>query len=509
MNTTIRSGQRRTTLAELSARASRAATAFTSVGATDGAGVALLLRNDFEFFEASIATRRCGAYVVPINWHFSGEEVEFILRDADTRVLVVHADLLEPVANNIPDGVHVRVVPTPPEIAAAYSVSGASCDVSSDHLEWRAWIDGFEPMETPASPLGGTMLYTSGTTGQPKGVRRAPLEDETLLPYYRAVAETFGIDPGMRAVMTGPLYHSAPNAYANVGLRLGCDLLLMPRFDAEELLRLIESERLTHMHMVPTMFVRLLRLPEAVRSRYDLSSLQSIVHGAAPCPTDVKRQMIDWWGPLIREYYGSTEGSLIAGSTSEQWLSRPGTVGKARSGARIEIQDDEGRVLPVGEVGEVYARLDAMPNFTYHKRDADRAAIERGGLLTNGDLGYLDEDGYLYLCDRKRDMIISGGVNIYPAEIEAVLIEHPSVLDCAVFGVPHPEFGESVACAIQRQPESRLDEAGVRSHLTGRIAKFKIPETIAFHESLPRQDNGKIYKQALREPYWADSGRRI
>ena len=469
--------------------------------------MALLLRNDLAFFEATEACRLSGAYMVPINWHFTAEEVEYILRDSDACVLVVHADLLAGVASVVPAGTHTLVVPTPPELEAAYRIDGA-LSAPPKHC-WDDWRDVFEPLEAPAVPPGTNMLYTSGTTGRPKGVRRAPMEPTEADAYYDLVQRSFGIRPGMRSLLTGPLYHAAPFAHAHIGFRDGCDLLLMPRFDAEELLALIESERLTHMHVVPTMFVRLLRLPETTRRRYDVSSLACVVHGAAPCPVEIKRAMIDWWGPVIREYYGSTEASTSHSVSAREWLERPGTVGRAMPGVRVRIQSEDGRGLGPNEEGEIFVRVPGSPQFTYHRRDEERRAIEHDGLLTNGDIGYVDDAGYLFICDRKRDMIISAGVNIYPAEIESALLAHPSVRDCAVFGIPDPEFGERIMAAIEAQPEADLDAAALCSFLEGRLARYKIPSGFEFHEALPRLDNGKIYKQSLRAPFWAESDRRI
>lgn len=509
MEDRICSGERQLSKSDLQAHAARVAAGYSSLGVEENASVGIMLRNDLAYFEAMMGARLSGATAVPVNWHLSGEEVNFILRDADVRVLLVHADLLAMVEAHIPDDVEVLVAATPPEVAAAYRIAPDRCRVPAGRLEWHAWLQAFEPIDRPAERPGGPMLYTSGTTGRPKGVRRASMSNDALLTFHHASARTFGIREGMRAVATGPLHHSAPNAYANIGVRLGCYLRLMPCFDAEALLRLIESERLTHMHMVPTMFVRLLRLAEDIRNRYDLSSLESVVHGAAPCPNDIKRRMIEWWGPVIREYYGSTEASMTTAATSEEWLERPGTVGRAVSGARVEIHDERGRVQAPGEVGEIYVRLSMAPEFTYHKRDDDRRAVERDGLVTNGDVGYLDEDGYLFICDRKRDMIISGGVNIYPAEIEAVLLGHPGVRDCGVFGIPHHEYGETIAAAIEKEPRAALDEETVRRYLSEHLARFKVPSVVTFHDALPREDNGKIYKRRLRAPYWRDAGRNI
>ena len=283
----------------------------------------------------------------------------------------------------------------------------------------------------------------------------------------------------------------------------------MERFDPEEFLALIEKHSITQTQVVPTMFVRMLKLPQPDRTRHDLSSLRWVVHAAAPCPPQVKRGMIEWLGPVVAEYYGATESGAVVACTSEEWLAHPGTVGRPVDGARVRIYDDAGRPLPTGQVGEVYMRLDAIPDFTYHGKDAQRREIERDGLITCGDVGYLDDEGYLYPCDRKRDLVISGGVNIYPAEIEAVLIGLPGVQDCAVFGIPDDEFGESLAAIIAPMDGETPSAAEIRAGLSEHLAGYKIPRHIEFRGDLPREDSGKIFKRKLREPFWRDAGRSI
>jgi long-chain acyl-CoA synthetase len=275
------------------------------------------------------------------------------------------------------------------------------------------------------------------------------------------------------------------------------------------MLALIERHRISHMHVVPTMFVRLLKLPEAVRKRYDLSSLRFVVHGAAPCPPPVKRAMIEWWGPVIHEYYGSTETGIPAWISAEESLAHPGAAGRVLPGASVKIFDDAGRELPPGETGEIYVRATYAPDFTYQGQDAMRREVAKGDLITVGDVGWLDRDGYLYLCDRKRDMVISGGVNIYPAEIEAALVQHPAVQDCAVFGIPDEEFGESLCAHVELQPGKAAGAEEIRAFLAKQLAKFKIPKTIVFADALPREDSGKIFKRKLRAPYWEKAGRAI
>tara|TARA_A100001037_G_C15028981_1_gene579954 strand:- start:146 stop:1114 length:969 start_codon:yes stop_codon:yes gene_type:complete len=311
----------------------------------------------------------------------------------------------------------------------------------------------------------------------------------------------FALRKGIRALMTGPMYHSAPNAYARAVILLGGSLILMPRFDAEECLQLIERYEITHMHMVPTMFVRLLQLTNEQKQKYDLSSLESVVHGAAPCPPQVKIDMINWWGPIIYEYYGSTEASLITIVDSQEWLKRKGTVGKPLPETEVHILDENGDNLEAGKIGDIYVNMPVSPGFTYHKDSAKRASIEIRGLITNGDRGSLTEEGYLYLADRKADMVISGGVNIYPAEIEALLLTMPGLRDCAVFGIPDLEFGEKLVAAIEPIPDVKIKESEVRSFLANQLARFKVPKIVKFYDKLPREDSGKIFKRFLRQDF--------
>jgi long-chain acyl-CoA synthetase len=319
-----------------------------------------------------------------------------------------------------------------------------------------------------------------------------------------------GIEPPrICTVMTGPMYHSAPNAFGGFAIRAGGEVILQPRFDPEELLQLIERYKVTHLHMVPTMFVRLLKLPEEVRRCYDLSSLQFVVHAAAPCPPHVKRAMIEWWGPVINEYYGSTETSAVVFCSSEDWLKHPGTVGKPLQDVSLRILREDGSNAAAGEAGDVYCRATKLADFTYHGDDEKRRKAERAGLISVGDIGYLDADGYLFLCDRRNHMVISGGVNIYPAEIENEILKLGGVADCAVFGVPDEEFGEALCAHIQPQPGVTLDAASLRAELSRHLARYKIPKLIEFSPELPREDSGKIFKRKLRDPYWAQAGRSI
>jgi len=504
----LASGARTLSASAFAERIARAASGFAALGVRQGDCVALLLRNDFAFLEASLAAVRLGAYAVPINWHFKGDEVAYVLADCAAKVLVAHADLLAPVAGAIPAGVEVLTVSTPAEIAASYGCAPGG--VLHGATEWDSWLAGHAPWQGAPLPQASSMIYTSGTTGRPKGVRRQPLtaELEARMADYRE--RVYGLSPGVRTMIPGPLYHSAPNAFALRAARVASLIALMPRFDPEAFLALVEKHRIEAMFMVPTMFVRLLKLPAEVRKRYDLSSLKFVMHAAAPCPMEIKRAMIEWLGPVIHEFYGSTESGAVTVVDSNEWLERPGTVGQAVRGGEVRIYDDAGQRLGAGEVGEIYTRLEFLPEFTYHQLPEKRAEIDRDGFITSGDVGYLDEAGYLFLCDRKRDMVISGGVNIYPAEIEAALINCPGVKDCAVFGVPDGEFGEALLAVIEAQPGIAPPSiVEVRTYLAQHLADYKVPRRIELRSDLPREDSGKIFKRRLRDPYWANAGRAI
>lgn len=496
---------------ELNRRALKAASGLRSLGVGTGDRIGLLLRNDHEYFEAAMAAAAIGAAPVPINWHGSPEEVAYVVGDSSSRVLVAHADLLTNIRDALPVDVAVLGVPTPPSIAAKYGVTPDRAALASDVIEWAQWRDAFEPLDQVHAGELTTMIYTSGTTGHPKGVRRIPgTHDAAIAPDYIAdVVRLFGLWPGVRTIIPGPMYHSAPYAYAMSAARTYDGfVVLQDRFDPEELLALIERHRITSIYMVPTMFVRLLRLAPEVRARYDLSSLRHVSHTAAPCPPDVKRELIEWLGPIVSEFYGSTEVGLIVGCDSDEWLAHPGTVGKALASCDIEIIGEDGP-RPAGESGEVFVRAKGHTDFTYEGKSDARDEVERDGLITCGDVGFFDEDGFLYLCDRVRDMIISGGVNIYPIEIEACLLKLPGVADCAVFGIPDDEYGESIVAAVKLEPDVSLSQSDLQAHVREHLAGFKVPKLVTFHDSLPREDSGKMFKRKLRAPYWEGVGRSI
>lgn len=504
------SGKRRLPHEQLQINAARVARGLNRLGVGEGDAIAMVLRNDFAFFEAAFGAGLVGAYAVPINWHFKADEVRYILEDSGAKLVIVHADLLPQLEGGIPDDVTVLGVTTPPEIAAAYQVGGEAARVPGGTSDWDDWLAGFEPWQEEPRAARGNVIYTSGTTGNPKGVFREPSTPE-MAAASMAIYQKLGafLEPSNRTVVTGPVYHSAPNAFALSAVGSGAGVILQPRFDPEELLKTIEEERITHLHMVPTMFVRLLKLPEEVKGRYDLSSLQFVVHAAAPCPPDVKKGMIEWWGPIIHEYYGGTESGAVVFCNSGEALRKPGTVGRALPGCVIKIIDENDRECAPGDVGEIFVVNQEGPDFTYRNQEDKRREMDRGGLMTLGDVGYLDEDGFLFISDRVRDMVISGGVNIYPAEIEGVLIGMEGVKDCAVFGIPDDEYGETLCAHIDVDPAIIKNEAEIRTWLGEKLAIYKVPRRIVFDTALPREDSGKIMKRKIREGYWVAADRKI
>jgi long-chain acyl-CoA synthetase len=506
--TGVRCGQDSRTYPELFGRALRLSAALGELGVGAGDRIALLLRNSIEFLEASIATVPLGASAVPINWHWRGDEIAHVLTDSRAKVLVLHADLWPAIADSVPGEVALIAVGDGDASggARARAREGALPDRA---LAFEQLIAESEPLAQAAEGAPTSIIYTSGTTGRPKGVVRDQATDAQREAVQELLGQIFGLQEGERTVIPAPMYHTAPNVYALASATRGMDLTIMPRFDAEDFLRIVQEHRVTVVQMVPTMFVRMLALPPSVRERYDLSSLRRVVHAAAPCPPAVKREMIEWLGPIIDEYYGGTETGPVVFCTSEEWLAHPGTVGRPIEHAQVRIVDADGNELPTGESGEVYCWLDVWPDFTYENDPEKRRSIERDGLISCGDVGYLDDDGYLYLNDRRSDMVISGGVNIYPAEIEACLMALPGVRDCAVFGIPDDEFGEALAAHVEPNGGEPLTADQVRDHVRANLAAYKTPRVVELTHELPREDSGKIFKRRLREPYWRGRERAI
>lgn len=492
-------GERTIPFAKIHEDARQLATGLAKAGLTQGSTLALMLRNDEAFFTATVAAALLDAAATPINWHFTADEVTYLLRDSKAEAWIVHADLWRKIGGDIPadllERMTVLVVPTPSELAQAYQIPAPDCTVPEDACDWQAYLSRFARWDGPPPKPGYATIYTSGTTGRPKGVERVGVVGVTRKGNYDAFVQS------ARVLMTAPMYHSAPNRNGISSFFTGSDIILQSRFDAEQMLALIEQHRITHMFTVPTMMVRLQKLPAEVKARYDVSSLQHVVHAGAPCPADVKRALIDWWGPVIYEFYGGTETGAVTYCTSGEALQKPGTVGRAVPDATIRIIDEDGAECPPGVTGEVFVRLHSLPDFTYRGLPDERRKVERDGLITCGDGGYLDEDGYLFLTDRKRDMVISGGVNIYPAQVEAAMLNLPEILDCAVFGLPDEDLGEKLVTAVLPETGQDLTLDTLRDALAGRIATYMIPRELYVVDRLPRDPSGKMFKRKLRDQF--------
>lgn len=476
--------------ADLETRSVQLANLLASRGLMAGDRVAILLENALDWYVAMWGVRRAGMFFVPVNWHLKPTEIRYVVDNSDSRAIIASASLAE---------------------LAASACDGLAC--VEVRLSSGGAAAGFEDLNTaiatfPAKPTlpemdGGSMLYSSGTTGHPKGILRRLSNGRFGLPneLERMLADTYSIDSETTYLSPAPMYHASPVGFTGTTLRQGGTVVLMPAFDAEAVLAAIETHRVTHAQFVPTHFVRMLRLPEEVKARYDLSSLRVVIHAAAPCAPDVKRAMIDWLGPIIHEYYAGSEGCGLTAINSEEWLAHPGSVGRSRTSPIHIVDLETGAELPTGEVGGIY--FEAPGTFTYHK-DATKSAnaLTPQGWGTLGDVGHLDEDGFLYLSDRRSDLILSGGVNIYPQEIENALSTHPAVADVAVIGVSNAEFGQEVKAVVELLPGAATVSADdLITYARQHLAHFKAPRSIDFTTALPRLPNGKLLRRRLMEQY--------
>ena len=500
----------------LAAMVARAAGGLQRLGVGDGDTIALMSRNQPALLVAMLAARTLGAYFCAINWHFRAQEAGWILSDSGARALFIDRDLVGRILEGIPDsiGASARIAIRPDaSVCEAYHIPEAALASAAGCTPWEEWLPAQPQYAGPPRPARGFVPYTSGTTGRPKGVRRLPVDPARVAAQQAAATalfeRVFGITAASRCLLAAPLYHSAPCSYALNASARGAWLRLEPRFEAAALLAAIERHRISHVYLVPTLMHRLLQLPPAERGRHDLSSLRFVLTTGAPCPPAVKRAMIDWWGPVIHEAYAASELGWITEIGPADALEHPGSVGRPVGDARVRILDEQGRECAPGVPGRVYAHQPAYPDFTYLNQPQARAEVERDGLVTVGDVGFLDAGGWLHLCDRAADMVLSGGVNVYPAEIEAVLATLDGVADSAVFGIPDDEFGEVLMAVIQPVPGATLTAASVRGQLADRLAGFKVPRRIEFAASLPREETGKIFKRRLRDPFWDGRERRI
>lgn len=469
---------------------------FREHGLRHGDSIALCLENHPWFFKICWAAFRSGLYFTAISYRLQPDEVEYIVNDCGAKVLITSRQLADTFR-----GFRDKLENNP----ICYMLDGESDGALS--LEAACEAMSSRPVEEQS--YGQSLLYSSGTTGRPKGVKK-PLpavpfgEDD---PTFASRQNRYELSEDTIYLSPAPLYHAAPLAFTMSVLRQGGTCVVMEHYDSERALELIEKHQVTHSQWVPTMFVRMLKMPEENRYRYNLASHRMAVHAAAPCPVAVKQQMIEWWGPIIHEYYAGTEGNGSTTITSEEWLAHKGSVGKASPGCTVHIIDEDGNELPVGEAGGVY--FEGGGTFEYlHDQEKTDSSRSKEGWTTLGDIGHLDDEGYLYLTDRKSFMIISGGVNIYPQETENALITHPAVIDVAVFGVPNPDFGEEVKAVVQpadmKQAGPAL-EAELINYVREKISHIKCPRSIDFLEELPRHPTGKLYKRLLKDKYWQDT----
>ena len=489
------------TAGELAAQSNRLVHAMRSHGLERGDAIAAMFPNGREMVELYLAAFQAGFYLTPINQHLTPSEVAYILGDCGAKLFFTHERYAET-----------------GRAAAEEAKLDPSRRVSTGRPQGFVAYEDFASAFPDHAPEGRTagqvMNYTSGTTGRPKGVRRRLMDfdPDMVGSMFAMFLAMFGIEPlsGNVHLVGSPLYHTAVLMFTACSLHYGHTVVLMDKWTPESALETMSRWKVTTSHMVPTQFHRLLALPDEVRGRFDLSSLRHMIHAAAPCPVDVKKKMLAWWGPVVYEYYAASEGggTLV---TPEEWSRKPGTVGRAWAGSAIRILDDDGNEMATGTPGTVYMAL-GTADFEYHGDKGKTAANRRDGFFTVGDIGYLDEDGYLFLCDRKIDMIIAGGVNIYPTEIENALLTHPKVGDAAVFGVPNEDWGEEVKAAIEPaagvEPGDAL-AAELADFCKQALAKYKCPRSFDFVREMPRDPNGKLFKRKLRDPYWKDRERAI
>ena len=505
---------------QLEDRSNQVARLFRSLGLKTGDHIALVLENHPRYFEICWGAHRAGLIYTAMSTRLTEAELRYIVADCQARLVIASTSLrqaVQPLLASCPGVEHWLMVESALEGAEAAADAGDAGAKRPDvPAGWTAYESALaaQPAERISDEsAGGDMLYSSGTTGRPKGVFVPPLDVAIDAPTTMTefMTKLYGLDAHSVYLSPAPLYHAAPLRYTMGVQRMGGTVVVMAHFDAENYLRLVQQYRVTHSQLVPTMFVRMLKLPEATRHAYDLSSLRCAIHAAAPCPVPVKQRMIDWWGPILWEYYAGTEGNGITMCDSKQWLAHPGTVGSAVVG-EVKICDDEtGDELPIGQSGTVYFANGRA--FSYHNDAAKTAsATHPKGWTTLGDVGFLDADGFLFLTDRKAYMIISGGVNIYPQESENVLINHPLVADCAVLGVPNEEFGEEVKAVVQ--PRDMADAGpelaqALIDFCRAQLSPIKCPRSVDFEAELPRHATGKLYKRLLKDRYWAGRGNKI
>jgi long-chain acyl-CoA synthetase len=480
------------------------ATVLQKQGVVEGDTIAVLMRNDVKYLEVIQACRYLGSYFVPLNWHSVATEIQHIMEDSGAKVLIAHKDLVHQFDEQKLPEVLIATFPTPPEVIKSYHLDVSACSRTADTaLELELALQPAEEIGTQPKPFRGMFAYTSGSTGRPKGIKRQTLDSITdRYAVYQGLSKSLmQLTANDRFYVAAPIYHSAPNTLSLCSLAASdVDIYISTKFDPEHFLAAIDQYKITHIYIVPTMMIRLLKLPKSVREQYDLSSLKYALSTGSACPADIKTGMIDWFGPIFYESYGASEIGFMTLISSSEALQKPGSVGKVVAGGTIKILDENKQELGPHQSGLIYVDLPMFGKFDYTNFDGDSSEYTYQNYTSVGDIGFLDNDGYLFINDRQKDMIISGGANIFPLEIESVLIQMGDIVDCAIFGAPHPEFGEMVVAAVQCQPTTNITLEQMHEFLDGKLARFKFPRKLDIHHKLPREDSGKIFKQKLRTP---------
>ncbi len=504
------------TYAEFEARSNQLAHLLRSHGLAAGDHYSIFMENNDRYLEACAAGERTGLYYTCVNSYLKADELAYILDHSQSQVLITSAARLEVATAALADCSRVKAVLVVGGLPAGSSGSAdtaVAADTAVVMLDYATAIADMATAPVDDEVLGTPMLYSSGTTGRPKGiVRPLPVQPPgEMLPLFTFLDQLWNYREDMIYLSPAPLYHSAPQAAVGLTIRRGGTVIIMERFDPVDYLRLIEEYQVSHSQLVPTMFSRMLKLPAEERERFDLSSLEIAIHAAAPCPAQVKEDMINWWGPIIHEYYGATEGLGFTACDSHEWLAHKGSVGKVILGD-LHILDDDMNPLPLGVPGTIWFKTATPFEYFNDEEKTTESRSADGEMTTVGDVGYVDEDNFLYLTDRKTFMIISGGVNIYPQETENILITHPKVADAAVIGVPNPDLGEEVKAVVQPMPGVDGDEeltAELMRFCEENLSRQKVPRSIDYEAELPRLPTGKLYKRELRDRYWGDGKSRI
>ncbi|MEP1449230.1 MAG: AMP-binding protein [Paraglaciecola sp.] len=488
--------------AEFEIRSKKLANLLQAQGIEPNDTIAILMRNDTKYLEVIQACRYLGCYFVPLNWHSVTTEIEHIIQDSRAKVLVAHKDLIKQLEQPKLSEVLLAFFPTPEEVIDNYPIDLQQPSCTADlALDIELSLQTTLPIDSTPKPFRGMFAYTSGSTGRPKGIKRkADDEDTDKYAVYQGLAKSLmQLTCNDKFLVAAPLYHSAPNTLSICTLAASdVTLFIATKFDPQAFLSTIDKSKITHIYIVPTMMIRLLKLPQHIRDQYDLSSLKFAISTGSACPSEIKLAMINWFGPIFYESYGASEIGFMTLISSAEAINKPGSVGKIVPGGDIKILDESKQQLGQLQAGLIYVHLPMFGEFEYTNYDGESSAYKYENYVSVGDIGYLDSENYLFINDRQKDMIISGGANIFPLEIESVLIHMDEIVDCAIFGAPDPEYGEKVVAAVQCHPQKTITLSQMYDFLEGKLARFKYPKKLELHEKLPREDSGKIFKQKLR-----------